>query len=81
MPGTVWTAEAGLVVDALDDDRVLRLPELPPPQEASATDASAAAVTVANDDRRRRNRAASETGAPRSSLMDSPSGGRDVSRT
>jgi hypothetical protein len=81
MPGTVWTAEAGLVVDTVDEDRLLRLPELPPPQEARATDASAAAVNVANDDRRRRNRAASGTGAPRSSLMDSPSGGRDVTRT
>jgi hypothetical protein len=72
MPGTVWIAEAGLVVEALDGDRVFKLPEPPPPQDARPTDTTAAAINAGNDDRGGPRRAASETAAPRSSVMDSP---------
>jgi len=72
MPGTVWIAEAGLVVEALDGDRVFKLPEPPPPQDARPTDTTAAAINAGNDDRGGARRAASETAALRSSVMDSP---------
>jgi len=82
MPGTVWIAETGVVVDALDDDRVFRLWEPPPPQAArTLTETAAAATQVGVDHRGRRRRSTTDTGVRRSSVMDSPSDGRDVART
>jgi hypothetical protein len=81
MPGTVWTAETGVVVDVLEDDRVFELLEPPPPHATTVTDTAAAAIKVGINDRGRRRGRATATGAPRSSVMDSPSGARDVART
>jgi len=81
MPGTVWIPEAALVVDGLDVERVFTPPEPPPPQDARPTDTAAAATNAGIVDRRRPRRGARATAASRSSVMDSPSGDRDVTRT